>query len=136
MKTSELTGAHLDYWVAKSASIEVRYLDSKTKSAAPHFAQGADAAVKDSDGFWETFAPSVDWPQGGPIIERERINLLETAKWPTPGVPPQQWRWTASLEGDTSYYGFEGKRQEGPTPLIAAMRAYVASKFGEEVPDA
>ncbi|WP_412530612.1 hypothetical protein [Burkholderia lata] len=34
-------------------------------------------------------------------------------------------------EHDQSLCGAFGS---GPTPLIAAMRAYVAAKFGEEVP--
>jgi hypothetical protein len=61
--------------------------------------------------------PSVDWSQGGPIIERERI-----AMW-----PDEEGGFLASAD--------EGKGNDyhGPTPLIAAMRAYVASKLGDEV---
>lgn len=58
-----------------------------------------------------------EWQNAGPIIDRERIGLLPpiygiTDKWATTGF---------------SSYG------EGQTALIAAMRAYVASRFGEEV---
>jgi hypothetical protein len=119
MKTAELTGALLGYWVAKAEGL-----------AHPKV-EGGDCVVE----FGYTFRPYDDWAQGGPIIERERINVLEVAEWSEPGVPPDHWRWTASLDNDTGYYGFTGKRQEGPTPLIAAMRAYVASKFGDEVAD-
>lgn len=58
-------------------------------------------------------AYSTDWAQGGPIIERERI-----ATW-----------------GDNPYWEAEIGQvwAKGPTPLIAAMRCYVASKLGDEV---
>jgi len=60
------------------------------------------------------FEPSCVWAQGGPIIEREGIALY--------------------LNGDDGWTGEDGwKRATGPTPLIAAMRCYVAMKLGDEV---
>ena len=60
---------------------------------------------------------STDWAQGGPIIEREGLTLTH-----------QTDKWAAQTDCDLFSYG--------PTPLIAAMRCYVASKLGEivEVP--
>ena len=98
MKPSELTGAALDWAVSKT------------------FEPGT---------YWtsfehlETFKPSTDWAQGGPIIEREGIALrrfLETG-----------W------EADRWQFKFAEPTATGPTPLIAAMRCYVASKLGEDV---
>jgi hypothetical protein len=64
--------------------------------------------------------PSTDWAQGGPIIERKRI---ATSYHPNPFQPG--WEpWRAS---------FAAWSCGGLTPLIAAMRCYVASKLGEEV---
>jgi hypothetical protein len=57
---------------------------------------------------------STDWAQGGPIIERERVHVYP--------IDANTW------EADTLDY-----TQFGPTPLIAAMRCYVASKLGDEV---
>jgi hypothetical protein len=57
---------------------------------------------------------STDWAQGGPIIEREKIELTHDG-----------FEWWARIWADEDY--------EGPTPLIAAMRCYVASKLGDEV---
>ena len=57
---------------------------------------------------------STDWLLGGPIIEREEICVLA----------PVRGLWRGRKEGRTQY---------GPTPLIAAMRCYVASKLGDEV---
>jgi hypothetical protein len=69
-----------------------------------------------------TYCPSRNWMEGGPIIEREGINLDNYAKNPN-------WSaWTPAPERDS------GEAQAyGPTPLIAAMRCYVASKLGDTV---
>lgn len=61
------------------------------------------------------FAPSSNWAQGGPIIERERIELL--------AGPDAGWNAVAPVFVDGI----------GPTPLIAAMRAFVKSKLGDRV---
>ena len=64
---------------------------------------------------------SIDWAQGGPIIEREGINIgtVDALNGPY---------WEAHMP-----YGMSDDFAEGPTPLIAAMRCYVASKLGDEV---
>ena len=100
MKTSELTGAALDWAVAKCG-----------------FVQGTARSLIASEKRYST-----DWAQGGPIIELEGINLDNYGKNP-------QWSaWTPAPERES------GEAQAyGPTPLIAAMRCYVASKLGDEV---
>lgn len=65
---------------------------------------------------------STNWAQGGPIIERERIFVK-------PMLTRQTWR---SYVVPESGQGIRGS-QYGDTPLIAAMRCYVASKLGDEV---
>ena len=59
---------------------------------------------------------STDWSLGGPIIERERITLVV--------MPDGTWQ----SQGRNLRPHFHN-----PTPLIAAMRCYVASKLGEDV---
>jgi hypothetical protein len=75
---------------------------------------------------WEDggFAPSTDWAQGGPIIEQKRIGIEPIYQ----GYDVLHWSAVQELG--------EGRRA-GPTPLIAAMRCYVASNLGDdvEVPD-
>lgn len=98
MKTSELTGAALDWAVAKS--------------------EGEDySPITTYSGIGQDFPPttySTNWAQGGPIIEREKIDVLSQA-----GLG-----WLAvSCKGEIS----------GETPLIAAMRCYVASKLGDDI---
>lgn len=58
---------------------------------------------------------STDWLFGGPIIEQEEVMLLP---------PLDEDSWTARCGGDA---------YPGDTPLIAAMRAFVASRLGDEV---
>ena len=67
------------------------------------------------------YAPehSTNWSQGGPVIEREGMLIR-----PQPGYN----LWEAWKHGAD-----EGHFSVGPTPLIAAMRCYVASKLGDEV---
>ncbi len=64
------------------------------------------------------FSPSTDWAQGGPIIERECIFIAPT--------------WDGEVAG-SSARASRTAWIEGPTPLIAAMRCYVASKLGDEI---
>lgn len=105
MKTSKLSGAALDWAVAKC--------------------EGVTCAIWQGvvvDEFSNPLMYHDDWAQGGAIIEREGINLDNYAKNP-------QWSaWTPAPERAT------GEAQAyGRTPLIAAMRCYVASKMGDEV---
>lgn len=104
IKTSELIGDTLDWAVALIAYPEWKeqgYLEVFPYDL--HFDDG------------EVYSPSTDWTQGGPIIEREGINLSSVA-----GIT-----WCADGPVSVGFYG--------PTPLIAAMRCYVASKLGNEV---
>lgn len=66
-------------------------------------------------------AYSTSWEEGGPLIEKERIHLA-----PMPG---KGWIWCAVVVSE----GTRGAWQEGRTPLIAAMRALVASRYGNQV---
>ena len=107
MKVSELQGALLDYWVARAEGHEVRLSLDMTLAIIKHGEHGLG------------FAPSGRWSEGGPIIERERIAFRITA----------QEIVADCMTGDCMGIG------TGPTHLIAAMRAFVASRFGDEVPD-
>lgn len=70
-------------------------------------------------------AYSNDWAQGGPIIEREKINFLCGD-----GSYTGNKAWSAHIE-DVPLKSSE--EITGPTPLIAAMRCFVASKLGDEI---
>ena len=58
------------------------------------------------------------WAHGGPIIEREELCIDKVAR--------ENWcACVRSVKNSPWLYG--------PTPLIAAMRCYVASKLGETI---
>lgn len=67
---------------------------------------------------------STNWSLGGPIIEREKIRI-------EPSTTHSGW----FAVTDTGYYALPSGRHyaDGPTPLTAAMRCYVASKLGDEI---
>jgi hypothetical protein len=71
------------------------------------------------------YQPSVDWSQGSPIIEREQITLHCQESTPPRMLPAL---WSAELPHAGRVY-----RGQGPTKLIAAMRAYVSSRYGDEI---
>ena len=77
-----------------------------------------------ADAFCGIFNPSTNWAQGGPIIEREIISVSHDTTCTT-----VEWAaWTpAPIRDEAEAFGY------GPTPLIAAMRCYVASKMGDNV---
>lgn len=103
VKTSELSGAQLDWAVAQAEEQEVKFEDGELCLPSSYFKDG------------DSYKPSEDWAQGGPIIEREKIDVY--------------------FERDLLWVGApqKGVEYRGPTPLVAAMRCFVASKLGEEV---
>jgi hypothetical protein len=106
VKTSELTGAALDWAVTEC--------------------EGGLDDVEYWHLLWHksSFTYSTDWSQGGPIIEREIISVSHD----TAGQTIEWAAWTpAPIRDEAEAFGY------GPTPLIAAMRCYVASKLGNEV---
>jgi hypothetical protein len=134
-RVADLEGANLALWVARAIGWRIEY-------------EGAKPICYDDQGSVYSFGkcgfrPDLNWSQGGPIIERERINIVDHAEHQRPfsgardNDRPDQF---AAFIGDPfqlhdlgSFSFFD--TQMGRTPLVAAMRAFVASKFGDEVPD-
>lgn len=109
MKTSELTGAALDWAVAKCED----KLSEITQALTWAELSKNRGGVALTHG--RVYSPSTDWAQGGPIIEREQISIYRmTSDW-------------------SAAYNPSGGAQDGPTALIAAMRCHVTSKLGDEV---
>lgn len=107
IKTSELTGPALDWAVAKCEGLHPNYLKG--------FAYEVEHRNKRTELY------SSDWAQGGPIIEREGINLT----WSILSAK-KVIQWAATIP-------VYAEKQLGPTPLIAAMRRYIFLKLGEEI---
>lgn len=117
MKTSELTGRKLREWVARAqgwkVELDVDSLICFDEVGTPH-------------SFGEFgFCPDVNWAQGGPIMDAERISLLTITV--NMGTAPPAWA--------ANIIGMPAPAACGRTMLEAAMRAFVASKYGDTVPD-
>jgi hypothetical protein len=93
-------------------------------------------AVNHAEGLTDMLAPvnyCGKWEFGGPIIEREGIHV---SMWMDESNVTATW-WAHLTDAEAmcpdDYYHYKGPQGGGPTPLIAAMRCYVASKLGEDV---
>lgn len=132
MKVSDLEGPLLDYWVARAEGHELRP-DEFMQEDGLVYATPVDQPTS------RRYCPSRNWAHGGQIIEREGIAVWRGNVFysrPDHGWYALHPSARGGYSGDCHYIDV---RQDdcmfGTTPLIAAMRALVASKFGEEVPE-
>lgn len=112
MHVSDLQGKVLDYWVAQVKGIHTH----------PHPNRLNDRLIIKNEstqyGFYP-YEPTRSWRQAGPIIEREQISLHRIGD-----------HWEAIKHCEGRLIRFSEK-----SPLVAAMRCFVASKLGEVLPD-
>ncbi len=111
IKTSEATPSQINYLVAKIEGVKFTLAQ----------VYGLWSVMTDNYKFYE---PATDWSHGGPIIEREHIAVRFEPECHWLFAPPEA-TWLANYNGVGEWHG--------PTPLIAAMRCYVASKLGDTV---
>lgn len=105
MKVTRLDGALLDFWVAKSENLK---LLAQQPEEGQVFEYGS--------GFWHPslFHPSSDWSQGGAIIANDWYNIEDALiEWFGSG-----WPFIKAITDE---------------PLKWMLRAYVKTKFGDEV---
>lgn len=130
VKTSDLSGAALD-WAVAIAEFGKVYVYPDGGVCPPN----GTISMNDDDGsLWTNigefhhgagWAPSADWSQGGPLIDKHRISFVTTGTGPSDeqGNEP-----IVAIAG-----GLNWKACEGKTHLIAACRAAVAAKLGDTV---
>lgn len=127
MKTIELTGVALDWAVAKCMTGRELFQSGRIARAVVLHSVGGTVApyfVKDSGMMCCAFEPSTDWAQGGPIIERIKGFLFK--HWLE--MKRESHQCQAEIHNyDGDWIAF------GPTPLIAALRCFVASRLGDNV---
>lgn len=120
IKTADLTGAALDWAVAKCEGERYGpptfHVHQNSKGATVYLNAGMQQ-------FGIPYRPSADWAQGGPIIEREELQVHV--------ANAVDGKWCAK-PSDSEYWDFDGAAY-GPTPLIAAMRCFVTKALGDEV---
>ena len=115
VKMAELTGAALDWAVAMCEGASAYLTDE--------IALGGEVVLQWTEKFdipLHHYTPSTDWSQGGPIIEREKLDVC---------IHKPTHQWCSATQSSVGRFA----RGYGPTPLIAAMRCYVASNLGDEV---
>jgi len=106
IKNSELKGPALDWAVAHCEGY--RGVESLTKPDPLD-----DGALEHR--WLREYSPSTDWTHGGPIIERERIEItFSSGQWQA-GIHPELHNLT-----------------DGPTPLIAEPGCDVAPHRGDQ----
>ncbi|WP_433670426.1 phage protein NinX family protein [Klebsiella michiganensis] len=107
VKTAELSGDRLDYFTAIA-------IGEKN----PQICQIGGCVVSHGHTV-HRFFPSSEWQHGGPLIEKYNISISDC-----------DGEWMASIMNDDGDYA---ALVNGARPLIAACRAVVASKLGDEV---
>lgn len=117
VKAAELTGIALDYAVALASGATAFQSDDIRWFFTLH----GDMYALSSGWGSMSYHPSTTWAQGGPLLESEKISVE---------IKPHGY-WMASHQ-----YNYADEKRFltlGDTPLMAAMRCFVASKLGEEV---
>jgi hypothetical protein len=111
VKVSEASGSVLDWLVATVEAFDPVWNEVVEDFFLPHSMYC----------YLKEFRPSTDWAQGGPIIEREKIDVFNQSNGRQGAIKMA----TNADPHPTPYFA--------ETMLIAAMRCYVASKLGDEV---
>jgi len=110
IKVSESINIQIDWLVAKCLGDEVNWLNWYLE-----YQQHAGCY-------------STDWAQGGPIIEKYKIELALSSDGEVAG----ESGWYSCMSNDTRSTE-ELCYADGATPLIAATRCFIVSKLGDEV---
>lgn len=116
MKTADLQGALLDYYVAKAEGEDPVMMGSVVLSS----------KTTDGGNQWNhgplVLGYSTNWTQCGPLIEKYKLNIESPDYAHTP--------WVVSIYSSKRHaymYGY------GTSPLQAICRAVVRAAFGDEV---
>jgi len=157
IKTKDLTGAALDWAVAKAHFTDGRAI-------LPHFGHSVVVETGPGSGFQFRFYPSVNPNDAWPIIESEGISIRkivtppfavfekrhydaskgdeifrpdgfnrDMVRRPNPPHKHEGW-WLAKMPiGTGSNDSWRLEHSLSPTSLIAGMRCYVATELGDEV---
>lgn len=131
-KTAELDGELLDAAVAKALGVPLRVFTNGMFEAASYDVPFDTGPSESESG--DVFEPSTRWAHGGPIIERNFIQIYRNTVRDASG---HFHGWVAdcpkAVELEPRQKARHGCSGSAAAPLTAAMRAFVATKIGDEV---
>lgn len=140
VSVNDMTGMALDWAVAMAEFWEAdRPQDGQIRKGDVYMLVGPFRLI--GLGADKFYSPSTNWAQGGPLIERELIEVSPrwhnqhcavNQDWGKRGFKADHgWHWAAYVLGADNID--DNHEQEGGTPLIAAMRCFVSDKLGDVV---
>jgi len=100
---------------------EIDYLVGKAEGLKPYISENNCFIIVNEDWKFEDYSPTTNPSQAWPIIESERVTIE-----PCEDDSGNDTEWL-SIKGELKAFSY------GKTSLEAAMRCFVASKFGDEV---
>ena len=112
-KTAELIGPALDWATAKASGTNID--DSR----------GKELRIDIAPGFQSPWVPSVNWYQGGPLIDEYAISIMKPLF--DDGI------WIAERINETGEFHSGEGRKAGGTALIAMCRSLVSVLVGDTV---
>ncbi|MEX3764496.1 phage protein NinX family protein [Paraburkholderia phenoliruptrix] len=130
MKVSQLTGVLLDYWAARADGQTAKILRAGEKLNRVRLNEDTCATL--TPGYTDWWQPhyACTWFTAGPIVEREHLVV-----WPYRILDWQDRANGVPQDFAAKRIGMPEPEATGPSYLIAAMRCFVASRFGDTVPD-
>ena len=155
VKTGELTGPALDWAVATLQKLPIKKDPMGFGRQSPGGYWVWDDAFPPCIPYMQigdTYSPSTNWSQGGPIMDEAGISVLRCESdwtldangfWTEKSKRIPVWAATtgehcAQTQYESENYAPQFEISEsgvvyGPTQLVAGMRCFVASKLGDEV---
>lgn len=139
VRTDDLIDLALDWAVATCQGRTVKF---DPMGFGPTVTEGGPWIWEEGTGdkkpcYWRIsggYSPSTIWGQGGLIIERETITVRPVFRAERTESGTDIYRqdgWAAHVEPKA--FWITPQPFSGPTPLVAAMRCYVASVMGDEI---
>ena len=122
MKTAELHGSALDWAVAKATQAEELKVTGSGRISCVY-------EIAPMEGCWTNdYQPSTEWSEGGPLIEKYHIQTSYNGR----GFKTDSGEYWCAYVCNAA--GVEQRPSgSGGTPLVAACRAIVATKFPNTV---
>jgi hypothetical protein len=111
-----INDCQLAYWVAMAENLtpSLNQFLCITREETP----GATPVVDENDSMGFSYSPQKIWDQGGPLIEKYGVSIY-------PYIDGHGW-YAHAQNG-------RGTRMDGDSPLVAAMRSIVATKYGKDI---